>query len=258
MDTEPDPLAISLPRPVDRRLHLGPFPSARDALKFAGYASVGLAAIPLAGPAAVVPFAAVGFLFAVHRREGRAYDERIAGYLAWRWRRRPRRPSGFGVVSGTATPGRSVRVGGGRIAAVLRAGGVPVSYLPTADAEALFEGTRRWLGGLDGGVYLVADTEAPRPGPFLPNSPPTPGPTEARARDGYASVVRLLLRRRRSRRVAVVLWDGADRVGTVRLDSRAAATEEALRSLGLETERLEGRRLSDEVRRLGLAGGGRR
>jgi hypothetical protein len=256
MPSDPDPLAIPLPRPVDRRLHLGPFPSARDALKFAGYASVGLVAIPLGGPAAVVPFAAVGFLFAVHRREGRSFDERIAGYLAWRWRRRTWRPSRGGLASGAATPGRSARIGGGRIAAVVRTGGVPVSYLPTAEAEALFEGTRRWLAGLDGGLYLVADTEPLRPGPFLPMSPETPGPSEVLARDGYTSVVRLLLRRRRRRRVALVLWESADRAGVVRLDARVAATEEALRSLGLDTERLEGSRLSGDVRRLGLAGPG--
>lgn len=251
METDPDPLAIPLPRPVDRKLHLGPFPSARDALKFAGYASVGVVAIPVAGPAAVVPFALAGFLFAVHRREGRAIDDQIAGYLGWRWRRRlrPRRP-----FAGTAPadPGRSARVGGGRIAAVVRAGGVPVAFLPTPDAVALFEGTRRWLEGLDGSVYVVADAEAIRPGPFLPRAVAPPGSAEAASRAGYDSVVRLLLRRRRLRRVAVVLWEAADRTGATRLDTRVAATEEVLRRMGVETERLTGRALGLTLRRLGL------
>jgi hypothetical protein len=252
MRTDPDPLAVPLPRPVDRKLHLGPFPSARDALKFAGYAAVGVVAIPLGGPAAVVPFALAGFLLAVHRRDGRSYDDRFAGYLAWQWRRRVRRPGAAGVA-GTPAPGRSARVGGGRIAAVVRTGGVPVAYLPTPEAVALFEGMRRWLEGLDGGVYLVADTEPVRPGPFLPTATAGSGSPEARARDGYESVVRLLLRRRRTRRVALVLWESADRAGAARLDARSAATEEALRRLGVETERVEGRALAAELRRLGLA-----
>ncbi|MCI4328271.1 MAG: hypothetical protein L3K01_02710 [Thermoplasmata archaeon] len=254
MRSDPDPLAVALPRPVDRKLHLGPFPSARDALKFAGYASVGVVAIPFAGPGAVVPFALAGFLFAVHRREGRAFDDRFAGYLAWQWRRRVRTPRGAGSAS-PAVPGRSARVGGGRIAAVVRTGGVPVAFLPTSDAVTLFEGTRRWLEGLDGSVYVVADAEPVRPGPFLPRGPGSTGTPEAVARAGYDSVVRLLLRRRRIRRVALVLWEGADRVGAARLDSRVAATEEALRRLGVETERLEGRALFGELRRLGLVTG---
>jgi hypothetical protein len=252
MRTDPDPLAVPLPRPVDRKLHLGPFPSARDALKFAGYASVGVVAIPFAGPAAVVPFALAGFLFAVHRREGRAFDDRFAGYLAWQWRRRVRSPRGAGAAS-PAVPGRSARVGGGRIAAVVRTGGVPVAFLPTSDAVTLFEGTRRWLEGLDGSVYVVADAEPVRPGPFLPRSATPPDSPEAVARAGYESVVRLLLRRRRTRRVALVLWEGADRAGAARLDARVAATEDALRTLGVGSERLVGRALSGELRRLGLS-----
>lgn len=254
MHSDPDPLAVVLPRPVDRKLHLGPFPSARDALKFAGYASVGVFAIPFAGPAAVVPFALAGFLFAVHRREGRAFDDRFAGYLAWQWRRRARAPRGVASAP-QAVPGRSARIGGGRIAAVVRTGGVPVAFLPTSDAVTLFEGTRRWLEGLDGSIYLVADAEPIRPGPFLPRASPPPSSSEAVARAGYDSVVRLLLRRRRIRRVALVLWEGADRVGAARLDTRVGATEEALRRLGVETERLEGRALGTELRRLGLAAG---
>jgi hypothetical protein len=42
-------------------------------------------------------------------------------------------------------------------------------------------------------------------------------------------------------------------MGAARLDSRVAATEEALRRLGVETERLEGRALGGELRRLGLS-----
>ncbi|MCI4361840.1 MAG: hypothetical protein L3J77_01405 [Thermoplasmata archaeon] len=257
MRTDADPLAVALPRPVDRKLHLGPFPSARDALKFAGYASVGVVAIPVAGPVAVVPFAVLGFLLAIQRREGRAYDDRFAGYLAWRWRRRIHRGGSAGSLA-TVAPGRSARVGGGRIAVIVRTGGVPVAFLPTPEAVALFDGMRRWLDGLDGGLYVVADTEPVHPAPFLPVRDPGSASAEAAARDGYESVVRLLLRRRRARRVAVVLWESADRAGAARLDVRAGATEEALRRLGVETERVEGRALASELRRLGLAVGGRR
>ncbi len=151
---------VGIPRPVDRRLHLGPFPSARDALKFAGYAAVGLVAVPVAGPVAVVPFALVGFVVAIHRGEGRPLDERVVGYLAWRWRRRVRVPSGASVGTPARAAARTMRVGSGRVAAVLIAGGVPVAYLPPADARALFEATRRWLAALDGPLYLVARSAA--------------------------------------------------------------------------------------------------
>jgi hypothetical protein len=256
MATESDPLAVALPRPVDRRLHLGPFPSARDALKFAGYASVGVVAIPLAGPAVVLPFALLGFVLAVQRRDGRAYDDRFAGYLAWRWRRRVRRSPPSGPV-GTVAPGRSARVGGGRLAAVVKTGGIPVAFLPTPEAVALFDGMRHWLDGLDGGVYVVADSEPVRPGPFLPARGTEVASADVGARDGYEAVVRLLLRRRRSRRVCLVLWESADPAGAARLDVRAGATEEALRQFGVATERLEGRSLAGELRRLGLLAGAR-
>jgi hypothetical protein len=252
-----DPLAVPLPRPVDRRLHLGPFPSARDALKFAGYAAVGVVAIPVAGPVAVVPFAALGFVLAVQRRDGRAYDDRFAGYLAWRWRRRVRRGPAPGTL-GSSVPGRTARIGAGRMAAVVRTGGVPVAFLPTPEAVSLFDGMRRWLDALDGGLYVVADAEPVRPGPFLPARKSDVGSSDAVARDGYEAVVRLLLRRRRSRRVVVVLWESADRAGVARLDVRAGATEEALRRFGVETERVEGRALTAELRRLGLVARGTR
>ncbi|MCI4356278.1 MAG: hypothetical protein L3K18_03925 [Thermoplasmata archaeon] len=244
-------VSIPLPRPVDRRLHLGPFPSARDALKFAGYACAGLVAVPLAGPAAVVPFAGLGFLLAVYRRDGRALDDRVAGYLAWRWRRRLRhRPSGD---AGSTSAGATALVGGGRVAAVVRAGGVPVAFLPPDDARSLFEGTRRWLDALDGGVYLVADATPFRAAPFRPKA--AAGPADRAARDGYDEVVRLLLRRRRARRVAVVLWEPADPAGVARLEGRVQATSEALRGLGLATERLRGAELRSDLARLALSGG---
>jgi hypothetical protein len=243
-------VTIPLPRPVDRRLHLGPFPSARDALKFAGYACAGLVAVPLAGPAAVVPFAGLGFLVAVYRRDGRALDDRVAGYLAWRWRRRSRhRPT---RDSGPTSAGATALLAGGRVAAVVRAGGVPVAFLPPDDARTLFEGTRRWLDALDGGVYLVADATPFRAAPFRPNAPV--GSADRAARDGYDEVVRLLLRRRRARRVAVVLWESADPAGVARLEGRVQATDDALRTLGVTTERLRGAELRSELARLALAG----
>ena len=204
---------VAVPRPVDRRLHLGPFPSARDALKFAGYAAAGLVAIPLAGPVAVVPFAFLGFVVAVHRREGRSPDERVLGYLAYRWRRRfpgSSRPTA-GVRSPTAA--RTMRVGSGRLAGAVLAGGVPVGYLPPSDARALFEATRRWLASLDGPLYVVVRSGAVDPEPFVPDPSTDPETPDAAARAGYVDVVRLLLRRRRSRRVALVLWEPADPAG---------------------------------------------
>jgi hypothetical protein len=246
------PWTVAIPRPVDRRLHLGPFPSARDALKFAGYAAAGLVAMPLAGPAAVVPFALLGFVVAVHRRDGRSLDERAAGYLAWRWRRRVRAPSGAAAGVPAGGVARTMRVAPGRVAAVLLAGGVPVGYLPPADARALFEATRRWLAALDGPVYLVARSTPVDPAPFRPRDAPASDAPDRAARGGYDDVVRLLLRRRRARRVALVLWEPADPAGVARLETRLAATLEALRSFGVAAERLTGRALRSELDRLAL------
>jgi hypothetical protein len=243
---------VGIPRPVDRRLHLGPFPSARDALKFAGYAAVGLVAVPVAGPVAVVPFALVGFVVAIHRGEGRPLDERVVGYLAWRWRRRVRVPSGASVGTPARAAARTMRVGSGRVAAVLIAGGVPVAYLPPADARALFEATRRWLAALDGPLYLVARSAALDPTPYRPAPDPAPDAPDRAARAGYADVVDLLLRRRRVRRVAVVLWEPADPAGVARLEARLAVALDALRTFGVAAERLTGRALRAELDRLAL------
>jgi hypothetical protein len=243
-------LAVSLPRPVDRRLHLGPFPSARDALKFAGVAAGGLLAVPIAGPVAIVPFALAGFLVAVYRTEGRSLDDRMMAYVSFRWRRRhgPARPSP--PVHGPG-PGRTVRLEGGRIGAVLVGPGVPVSFLPPDDARALFESTRRWLDSVGDGAYVVADTVPIPAAPFRPRLPPVESADRAAA-VGYDEVVRLLLRRRRSRRVTVVVWEPSSRDGAERLEGRATASLEALAGLGVSAERLAGTALSAAVERLGL------
>jgi hypothetical protein len=240
-----------MPRPVDRRLHLGPFPSARDALKFAGVAAGGLLVVPFVGPAAIVPFALAGFVVAVHRSDGRSLDDRVLGYLGYRWRRRhgaARRP----VLPGGLGAPRHVRLAGGRAAAVLVAGGVPVSFLPPDDARRLFESTRGWLETLGDGVYLVADTVPIPAGPFRPRLPAPDAPDRA-AGVGYDEVVRLLLRRRRARRVTLVLWEPADAAGHARLEDRAAASLAALATLGVVADRLAGAPLLAAIDRLGLA-----
>jgi len=141
---------------------------------------------------------------------------------------------------------------GARVAAVVRTGGVPVQYLPPADARALFELTRRWLAGLDGPLYLVARSEPVDPAPFRPTGAPPTGTPEHLAHAGYADVVQLLLRRRRVRRVALVLWEPADPAGAARLEVRLAATLEALRSFGVAADRLTGPALRSELDRLAL------
>jgi hypothetical protein len=129
---------------------------------------------------------------------------------------------------------------------------VPVAFLPPDDARTLFEATRRWLDGLDGAIYLVADATPFRVAPYRPLAPV--GDADRAARDGYDEVVRLLLRRRRARRVAVVLWEGSNAAGVARLEGRVHATDEALRGLGVATERLRGAELRSELARLGLTG----
>src|ERR1700730_9474316 len=90
--------AVALPAPLDRRMRLGPFPSARDALKFLGYVAVGILAATLATPAAWVPFLVVGFVLSVHKTDGKGFDDRLVDYVRWSWRTRSPRIVRAGVA----------------------------------------------------------------------------------------------------------------------------------------------------------------
>ena len=247
------PVNVPLPRPVERPLRLGPFPSARDALKFAGYAAAGLVAVPVAGAAAIVPFAAAGFFFAVHRNDAGAVDERLLGYLAFRWRRShppsAGRPRPFPKASHVAA------LPEGRVGAVLRAGGIPVAFLPPEEARSLFEATQRWIHALDGSAYVVVGTVPIRSKLFRTSGVVAAAAPDLKARASYEEMVQILLQRRHAREVVVLLWERADPEGLRRLEGRVASAEESLRSLGVPVEHLTGPPLVRQLRRLGLLGG---
>lgn len=250
------PVRIELPEPFDRRMRLGPFPSVGQALKFAGYAGVGAAAAALVGPVGWLPFVGVGLLAATYRREGRSPDEHLADYLAFRLRRR-RSPSGPSRGAAIPTAGTVPSASGLRLA-VLVAGGVPVAFLPPADARRLFEGFRRLLDGTEAGLYLVSGLTPMHDGLYRPSAPSVPGVgVEAAARAAYDELLGVVCRRRARRRVTIVLWSPgpADEEGP-RLERAVRRLLEALEQLGVPATRLTGAALRGEADRLGIALGG--
>ena len=243
--------AIALPAPVTRRMRLGPFPSARDALKFLAYAAVGALLAGFLGPIAWAPFLGGGFLLSVYKEEGKGFDERFLDYLHWRWRQRPGAPR-TGVEGSAVTRGGQARISNGRHVGVLAARGTPVVFLPPEEARRLFEQYAELLRGLDAGVVLRAFVEPLSPHRFLAARPVAAGDPSGAASAGYAEMVRLLCRRRSRRIVHVLLWTGTE-VGSAatRLEERLGTVERALGSMGIEVRRLRGRELVGALRDLG-------
>lgn len=249
---ESGPIVVSLPEPTGRRLRLGPFPSAREALKFVTYAAVGGVVAGLVGPLAWFPFLGSGFLFAVYRPEGRGLDRRFHDYCRWRMRSRDGGPSPPEAV----VRGGAVRVEGGRFMAVLAAQGIPVAFLPPRDARRRFEQYRLLLRSLDERLFLRVGVEPLSPRPFLGASArgPVPGGTDARA--GYRELVQLLCRRRSVRRVDVYLVGcGEAATHLARLEAQVAAVERSLGEMGVGVRRLRERELEAAVRRSGFRPG---
>lgn len=244
--------AIPLPAPVGRRMRLGPFPSARDALKFAGYAAVGGVAAAALGAVAWLPILGGGFLLSIHKPEGRGLDDRLGDYLRWRFR-----TSAFGGRGAERPAARArgavARLADGRFVGGLEADGIPVAFLPPEEARRLFEGYRRLLDGLDRGCLLRATLVPLSSAPFLPPRRAPEGDDEVRrARDGYAEMVRLLCRRRFRRAVYLLLWsDGAGGTGSARLAEQVAHVGEELERLGIPNRRLRSRELAEALGRTG-------
>lgn len=240
--TEADaPWAIRLPTRLDRRMRLGPFPSARDAMKFAAYAAAGTAVLPVGGPGAWLPILAGGFLLSVYRPDGKGIDERVGDFVRYQTRRRPRR-SRSAPVGSPGAPARQVDLPGTGLGAVIEVGGVPVRFLPPSEARDLFERYRALLRGLDGPLVLEAGS-APLDAPDRPR-PPAEGPESEisrSARAGYEEMVRLLFRRRLRRRVRILVSvAGRSEDASAQLDQRAARMSAHLEGLGLTPIRLSG------------------
>jgi hypothetical protein len=240
------PPVLRLETPVPRSPSLGPFATARDALKFLAYAAVGAVVAGLVSPWAWLPFLAAGFAVGVRRPDGTGVDRRLADFLGWRLRSR-----GWAGGRPVRAPrrlreGRPVaEVGPGVGAAIVRAEGIPVAFLPPANARELFAEYREFLGTIDGGVAILVRGRPLGTRTFVPvDAPAAPG--ETTARNGYAEMVRLLGRHRRRREVliavggpsgSVVAWD--------QLERRVGDLIDRLGRMGIASERLRGPSLAE-------------
>ncbi len=246
-----EPPVAAIPERLDRRLRLGPFPSARDALKFATYAGVGAVLVPVAGVAVGLVVGSAGFAVSVWRPEAGALDERALAYLAWTGRRLGGARRMMPSSPSSRVRGPYVRLDDGRIATIVQAGGIPLAYLPPAELARRFDQFRDLVRCLDE-PFAVTTTWASVLGtPFLPTPTDAPGP-DREARAGYRELIEVLARRRRLRRVLIVLTStdrGPEGVG--RLEATAAAVLDRLAALGLRPERLRGSHLGGAARRLG-------
>lgn len=251
MTTDAPPPVVPLPAPVDRRLHLGPFPNARSALRFIAYAAVGAVAALVVGPVAWLPFLGGGFVLTAYRSDGRSLDEHVGSFVRWRLRR-SRRGTGHRPRAPLLRTGTVARIGPARRVAVLTAGGVPVQFLPPAVARQLFDQYREWLRSLEEGVVLRMTSEPLADRPFRPASWVAAEGADRVARAGYQEMVRLLCRRRRRRVVEVMLWSTDPLAGArERLERRLTAVNDGLRSMGLEPDRRAGMALAQAVDRIG-------
>ncbi len=242
---------VAFPERTDRRLRLGPFPSARDALKFLAYAAVGAVLAPALGPGVALPLVAAGFGLAVWRPDGQAVDERALSFARWRFRSVRREAV---VSDGALSPllrNGFFRVGPSRFAIVLRSGGTPVAYLPPGDLAHRFELYRELLRATEGPVALYVTSVPLRATPFVPVRSDSTGP-DREARAGYGELVELLCRRRSGRRVYLAV--AASVTGTeavVSLEAEAARLIDRLAAFGLRAVRLKDRELADAGRRFG-------
>ena len=246
-----EPLAVPLPDRIGRRPRLGPFPSGPDAVKFASYAAVGAVVAGATTPVAWIPFLLGGFAVAVARPGGKGVDARLADYVRFRYRARRRPGAGRRPVP---VRGAIARTRDGRTIAVVRTGGVPVAFLPRAEARGLFESYKALLRAEPGGFWMVASS-APIPRrEILPTGAPPPSAPERAARTGYAEMLGVLVRRRRRRVVDVVLAADEGSGGSLRrLEDRIEALFGRLLALGLEPRRL---RDAELARALATLGGG--
>jgi hypothetical protein len=249
-DPDDGPPMVPLPERVDRRLRLGPFPSAHDAVRFLGYAAVGtlLAAgvSPLAGFGVIV----AGFVLSVVRVDGERPDRRAVSMFRYLFERLGRRVGP--AVTGRSSLDRSGAIPGpaGGYLAVVRAGGSPMAYLPPAEIARRFEQFRELLRAEPEGLAFRVWLAPMRPTPVLP-PPVSETRADAAARNGYAQLVRLICGRRAVRRIDLLrcsTFAGAE--GLTELDGQVSRLIERLTELGLPARRLSGRSLADAARRL--------
>ena len=246
------PLLIGLPERLDRKMRLGPFPSSRDALKFASYAAVGGLLSPFTDPAFWLPVVAAGFLLSVWRPDGRALDERALAVVGWKLRSLTGRNDVSETSRQPIVRQALLRLPSHRYVAVVRTGGTPVAYLPPDELGRRFELFRELLRSLDPSIVWLAATVPIRSQAIRPPSRVAGPGREAAALSGYTDLVTALCRRRLLRRVYIVLGatdSGPDAIG--QLEGKVANLIERLGGLGLRPTRLRDRSLAEAARRFG-------
>lgn len=244
------PDRIPLPERIDRRMRFGPFPTVRDALRFVAYAAVGALVIPWIGPWAWLPVVGGAFLLTVWHPEGTAVDQRFAAYVRWAVRTH-REVDEVRRTSARVEPGDTVRLASGVRVAVLKCAGSPVAFLPPDELLRRFRAYRDLLRGSEGGIVLASVGTPIDARPWLPTRGEA-GRPDAPARAAYAEMVQLLCAGRRRRRVYVLLWEPAARLGGAsRLGDRVRAIRQGLATLGAEPVRLRDRALTAALRHFG-------
>jgi hypothetical protein len=249
---------VRLPERMDRRLRLGPFPSAYDAVKFLSYAAAGAVVAPFVSPFVWLPLVGVGFGIAVWHPEGEPIDARALTYVRWKGRSFFRGAS-LTPRSSSVTRHGVVQLSASTHAAVVRTGGCPVAYLPPAELQRRFELYRDLLRSTGGRLALLATTAPIRAAPLVPDCFRSTAPDQA-AREGYRDLVRLLCHRRSLRRIYLALTtDAAGPDALSRLEGEVASIAERLTGFGLRPVRLTDEGLQEAAFRFdwspGKAGG---
>ncbi|MFZ0831147.1 MAG: hypothetical protein WCB18_02080 [Thermoplasmata archaeon] len=226
--------AIPILQLAPRRLHLGPFGSGMDLAKFLCVATIGAVVAAVSSAVVWLPFLGAGAIVAFVRVEGRSLDQYAVGYCRFRWRtsvgwnRAPSIPRGG--------PPRVRGEGHGNLS--VRAGGIPIAYLPPADLQRLFEEWRSTLAAFDRPIGLRMRGERFSPLPFLPRfGSSTVGENVALA--SYCELVRALLRQRYRRVVDLMIWeDPLERHPTkLGIESDVSELVTALERLGIPVTR---------------------
>lgn len=229
--------AIPVHQLVPRRLHLGPFGSGRDLATFLLVATVGAIVAAVSSAVMWLPFLGIGAALAFVRVEGRTLDDYAVGYCRFRWRASmapPPPPNG-------SPPDRISQQPSDDHGKSIRAGGLPVAYLPPGDLLRLFTGWQAALSALDRPLGFRMWAEPFSPLPYLPVFP-HPTDAEKPAVEAYRELVRLLLRRRYRRVVDLTVWDEAFSVGprAIGLEAQVVELLSALEGLGIPAVRATG------------------
>jgi len=248
---------VAVPERLDRRMRLGPFASGYDAIKFATAAAAGAVLSLAIEPWVGLPVVLVGAVITLWHPDGEGLDDRLAALVRWSVRRvaaeaRVTAPDHRGPEG----PRSTIAFPDGRQATFVRAGGVPLAFLPPSDLAHQFELYRDLLRSVEGGLIVSSTTAPIYPGSLLPPEAPLLE-VERGPHDGYCELVSLLARRRSVRRVLLVLAQNAPgEEGARRLEAATELLCERLADLGVRADRLRDRSLVEAARRLGLPGGG--